>query len=239
MSAEIAGAGADRLPRTLAADAGRRLFAELLGSLLLSGTVIGSGVLAARLSAGNDAVALLGNTAATAAMLFVLVTALKPVSGAHLNPAVTLVAALRREIGPGLAALYALVQIAGCVLGAWLAHLMFELPLLQYSTQARSGAAQILSEAAATFALVFTILATSRRKPEALAGAVALVIAAGYWWTASTSFANPAITIARAASDTFAGVRPADVPGFVAGQIVGALLAQAADSLLATPARRG
>lgn len=211
----------------------RRLFAELLGSLLLSGAVIGSGVLAARLADGNDAVALLGNTAATGAMLFVLITALSPISGAHFNPAVTLAVALRRELKITEAILYVPTQVAGCVLGAWLAHAMFELPILQQATQTRAGPAQMLSEAVATFALVFTILGVSRWKPEAVATSVALVITAGYWWTASTSFANPAISIARAMSDTFAGIRPADVPGFIAGQTAGALLAWIAAALLA------
>lgn len=202
----------------------RRLFAETLGSILLTGTVVGSGILASRLADGNDAVALLGNTAATAAILFVLVTTLISVSGAHFNPAVTLVAALKRDVSPIDAALYVAVQVAGCVLGAWLAHLMFELPMIQIAQTDRSGFARILSEGAATFALVFAILGTARWRPDAIPAAVALVIAAGYWWTASTSFANPAITIARCLSDTFAGVRPADAPGFIAGQIAGALL---------------
>jgi glycerol uptake facilitator-like aquaporin len=187
--------------------------------------VIGSGVLAARLSDGNDALALLGNTAATASILFVLITALGPISGAHFNPAVTLVMLLRREIGLGAAALYIVVQIAGCVAGAMLAHAMFELPLLQLSTHVRSGGAQALSEGVATFALVMAILLVSRVRPSAVPAAVALTIAAGYWWTASTSFANPAITIARALSDTFAGVRPEDAPGFIGAQFIGALAA--------------
>ncbi len=192
---------------------------------MLTGTVIGSGILAARLAGGNDAVALLGNTAATAAMLFVLISSLGPISGAHFNPAVTLIMALRRDVSIPTALLYIPLQIGGCILGAWLAHAMFELPIVQVSTHVRAGPAQMLSEAVATFALVFTILAVSRWRPDAVAAAVALVITAGYWWTASTSFANPAITVARAMSDTFAGVRPADAPGFIAGQIAGALVA--------------
>lgn len=204
---------------------GRRLCAEALGSAMLTGTVIGSGILAARLAGGNDAVALLGNTAATAAMLFVLISSLGPISGAHFNPAVTLIMALRRDVSIPTALLYIPLQIGGCILGAWLAHAMFELPIVQVSTHVRAGPAQMLSEAVATFALVFTILAVSRWRPDAVAAAVALVITAGYWWTASTSFANPAITVARAMSDTFAGVRPADAPGFIAGQIAGALVA--------------
>ncbi len=208
-----------------AVEVGRRLFAEALGSMLLAGVVVGSGILASRLAQGNDGVALLANTAATAAILFVLITALAPISGAHFNPAVTLVMALRREIGVGLALAYAPVQTAGCVAGAFLAHAMFELPILQTATHVRAGAAQVLSEGVATFALVFAILTVSRWRQHAVAAAVALVIAAGYWWTASTSFANPAITIARAMTDTFAGVRPADAPGFLAGQFAGALVA--------------
>jgi glycerol uptake facilitator-like aquaporin len=203
----------------------RRLFAELLGSIILTGTVIGSGILAARLSGGNDAIALIGNTAATGAILFVLVSALGPVSGAHFNPAVTLVMALQRRIGFSAALAYLPAQVAGCVLGAWLAHAMFELPILQSSTHVRAGPAQALSEGVATFALVFAILGVSRWRPEAVAAAVALVITAGYWWTASTSFANPAITIARAMSDTFAGVRPQDAPGFILAQLAGAVVA--------------
>jgi glycerol uptake facilitator-like aquaporin len=204
---------------------GRRLLAEALGSLILTGTVIGSGILAVRMAAGNDAIALIGNTAATAAILFVLVSGLGPISGAHFNPAVSLVMALRRELSLLSLALYMPIQVAGCILGAWLAHAMFELPLLQFSTHVRDGPAQLLSEGVATFALVFAILTVARFRPQAVAGAVALVITAGYWWTASTSFANPAITIARAMTDTFAGVRPADAPGFIAGQFAGALMA--------------
>ncbi len=200
----------------------QKLASELVGSAMLAGTVVGSGVLAARLSAGNDAVALLGNTVATGAMLFVLVTTLGPVSGAHFNPAVSMVMALRRQLSLGMATLYVVAQVLGCVGGAWLAHAMFELPVLQLAQHERSGGAQMLSEGVATFALVFAILATRRWRPQAVAAAVALVITAGYWWTASTSFANPAITVARALSDTFAGVRMADVPGFILAQLVGA-----------------
>lgn len=206
-------------------NAPRRLTAELLGSLLLTGAVIGSGIAAERMSGGNGAIALLANTGATAAMLFVLITALAPISGAHFNPAVTLVSALKREIGFGMASAYVFAQVLGCVLGAMLAHAMFSLPLISASTHERSGPAQMLSEGVATFALVFAIVATSRARPGAVAASVALVIAAGYWWTASTSFGNPAITIARSMSDTFAGVRPEDAPAFIVSQIVGALIA--------------
>ena len=203
----------------------RRTAAEFLGSFLLTTTVVGSAILASRLANGGGAVALLGNTAATGAMLFVLITALGPISGAHFNPAVTLIMALKRELSAMEAAAYAVAQVIGCIFGAWLAHFMFELPLLQTSTHVRAGLPQVASEAAATFALVFTILFVSRWRAGAVPAAVALVITSGYWWTASTSFANPAITVARALSDTFAGVRPEDVPGFIAGQLAGALLA--------------
>ena len=210
------------------ADLARRLAAELFGSLVLAGTVIGSGILAVQLSGGNAAVALIGNTGATAAMLYVLIEALGPISGAHFNPAVSLVMTLRRELPMAEFVLYALVQVAGCVLGAALAHAMFSLPLLQGATTDRGGAGRMLAEGVATFALVAAILLVSRARPNATPAAVALVIAAGYWWTSSTSFANPAITVARALSDTFAGVRPADVPGFVIAQFAGALAAAGA-----------
>lgn len=210
----------------------QRLFAELLGSLLLSGVVIGSGIMASRLSGGNDAVALLGNTGATAAILFVLVTAFAPISGAHFNPAVTLVMALRRAIKVSEGALYVIAQIGGCILGALLAHAMFDLPLLQEGSQQRDGIGQVLSEGVATFALVLAILLVSRARPNAVPAAVALTIAAGYWWTASTSFANPAITIARAMSDTFAGIRLTDVPAYIGAQVAGALCACAVEGRL-------
>lgn len=211
----------------------QRLTAELVGALLLSGVVIGSGILASRLAGGNDAVALLANTGATAAILFVLITALGPISGAHFNPAVTLVMALRRTIKPIEGVLYVIAQTCGCVLGAVLAHAMFELPLVQAGSHERSGLAQGLSEGVATFALVLAILLVSRARPAAVPAAVALTIAAGYWWTASTSFANPAITIARAMSDTFAGIRPEDAPLFIGAQLIGAAIATALCAWLA------
>ena len=203
----------------------KRLAAETLGSLLLAGVVIGSGVLASRLSGATTRLRSWAIQAATAAILFVLVTAFGPVSGAHFNPAVTLVMVLNRTTKPTEGLLYVVAQICGCVLGAVLAHAMFELPLMQEGTQERSGLGQALSEGAATFTLVLAILLVSRARPTAVAAAVALTIAAGYWWTASTSFANPAITIARAMSDTFAGIRPADAPAFIGAQVIGALLA--------------
>ena len=201
------------------------IFAEFLGSLFLAGVVVGSGILALELSDGNLAVALLGNTIATGAILWVLVATLGPVSGAHFNPAVTLAFFLRREITMELSLRYVSAQIAGCVLGAVLAHAMFELPLLQISQTNRSGFALMLSEGVATFALVFAIFGAIKHAPKAVPMAVALVIMAGYWWTASTSFANPAISMARALSDTFAGVSPAALPGFIFAQCIGAALA--------------
>jgi glycerol uptake facilitator-like aquaporin len=209
----------------------RRAGAEALGAMLLTATVIGSGILADRFTE-DTAIALLGNTAATGAILFALITALGPISGAHFNPAVTLIAALRRELSAHAAIFYMIAQVIGCVAGALLAHAMFELPLVQAGATDRGGAALILSEAAATFALIFTILAVAHTRKEAMPAAVALVICAGYWWTPSTSFANPAITIARAMTDTFAGLRPINAPGFVAGQVAGALLAWAAFAAL-------
>lgn len=206
-------------------DLTRRLVAELIGSLALAGTVMGSGILAVQLAGGNAAIALIGNTGATAAMLYVLIEAFGPISGAHFNPAVSLVVTLRRELSVADFALYTLAQIAGCVLGAMLAHAMFSLPLLQIATTDRGGADHMLAEGVATFALVAAILLVSHSRPSATPAAVALVIAAGYWWTSSTSFANPAITIARALSDTFAGIRPTDVAGFVLAQVAGALAA--------------
>lgn len=216
----------------------RRLAAEALGSALLTGVVVGSGILASRLAGGNDAVALLGNTVATAAILIVLITLFGPISGAHFNPAVTMIAALRRELRAGDAAGYVLAQVGGCIAGALLAHAMFELPMVQIAHTERSGWAKILAEGVATFALVLAILMGARLKREAVAAIVALVIAAGYWWTASTSFANPAITLARSLSDTFAGVRPQDAPGFIAGQCAGALLALLAAGWLLPDAQR-
>lgn len=204
----------------------QRLAAEALGSLILAGVVVGSGIMAERLTS-DTGLALVANTGATAAILFVLITALGPISGAHFNPAVSLVMALRRELSAFAGILYAAAQIAGCVAGVILAHAMFSMPLLQQSLHDRSGGPLMLSEAVAAFALVATILLVSSARPQSTAAAVSLVIAAGYWWTASTSFANPAITIARALSDTFAGIRPEDVPWFIIAQLGGALAAAA------------
>ncbi|WP_454887161.1 MIP/aquaporin family protein [Sphingomonas oryzagri] len=203
----------------------RRLAAELLGTALLLAIVIGSGVMGERLSGGNVAIALLGNTLATGAGLVVLITILGPLSGAHFNPAVTLVFAVRREIDGRTAGAYALAQFLGAIMGVWLAHAMFAEPILQLSSKLRDGPAQILAEAVATFGLVVAILGSIRFRPDATPIIVGLYITAAYWFTASTSFANPAVTIARALSDTFAGIAPGSVPGFIGGQVAGAIAA--------------
>ena len=210
----------------------RALFSEFLGSALLTGVVIGSGIMGVQLAQGNVAIALLANTLATAAILFVIVSVLGPISGAHFNPAVTMVSTLSGDTKPTTALQYALFQIAGCVCGVILAHAMFGLPLLQTATTAREGPGQVFSEGVATFMLILAILGAVRFQPNAAPAIVALTIAAGYWWTASTSFANPAITIARAVSDTFAGIRPIDAPGFITAQFIGALTAWAAAAFL-------
>lgn len=203
----------------------QKLAAEALGTALLVATVVGSGIMAETLAGGNGAVALLANTIATSAILFVLITALGPVSDAHFNPVVTLVFVLRREVAWSALALFAAAQVSGGIAGTLLAHAMFDQPLMQFSDHARTGHAQWLSESVATFALVFTILGTLRSRPESVPVAVALVITAAYWFTASTSFANPAVTIARALSDTFAGIAPVDVLPFTAAQFVGGVAA--------------
>ena len=208
-------------------DLGRRLAAEGIGSFFLFACVIGSGIMAANLSGGNDAIALLANTAATGAILFVLITMLGPISGAHMNPAVTLVFAWRRELHWREAGAYVFVQLAFGILGAWAAHLMFDLPTLQLSVKARQGLGQWTGEAIATFGLILTILGTVRFRPQWVAATVALYITAAFWFTSSTSFANPAITVVRSLSDSFAGIAPRDVPGFVLAQLAGAGLATA------------
>jgi glycerol uptake facilitator-like aquaporin len=205
-------------------DLARRLAAEGIGSFFLFACVIGSGIMATNLSQGNDAIALLGNTLATGAILFVLITVLGPISGAHMNPAVSLVAASRRDLIWRDAAAYIVVQLAFGILGAWAAHLMFDLRVLQLSVKARHGLGQMVGEGIATFGLVFTILGTVHHRPQWIAATVALYITAAYWFTSSTSFANPAITVARSLSDTFAGIAFADVPAFVVSQLIGAFL---------------
>lgn len=208
------------------------LAAEALGSLLLFATVIGSGIMAERLAGGSVGLALLANTIATGAMLFVLITLFGPVSGAHFNPAVTLIMAMRGAIPARLALAYPPAQLCGGLAGMAIAHAMYTLPIVQVSHHARSGAGLWLSEGVATFGLVLTILGTARHRPAAIAANVALYITAAYWFTASTSFANPAITIARSCTDTFAGIAPASVAGFVAAQLTGALAAHVAATRL-------
>lgn len=206
-------------------DTGRRLAAEMLGTGLLLAVVIGSGIMGERLAGGNVALALLGNTLATGAGLVVLITVFGPVSGAHFNPAVTLVFALKREIGPPMALGYAAAQLAGAVLGVFAAHAMFGEPIWQVSTKLREGPGQGFSEAVATFGLVATILGTLRFRPEVTPAAVGLYITSAYWFTASTSFANPAVTVARSLSNTFAGIAPASAPAFIGCQFLGAVAA--------------
>lgn len=213
----------------------RRLLAEALGSFLLFACVIGSGVMAEGLAQGNTAIALLANALATAAMLFVLIAMLGSISGAHFNPAVTLVFAARREMAWREVAPYALAQLAGGLAGMLAAHAMFALPLLQVSAHVRSGPAQWLSEAIATAGLVLVILLTRHHRAAAVPASVALYIGAAYWFTASTSFANPAITVARGLTDTFAGIAPLDVPAFIVAQVVGAGLGLALARALTSP----
>ena len=203
----------------------QRAFAEWLGTAFLLAAVVGSGIMAAKLSGGNVALALLCNTIATGAILVALILTFAAMSGAHFNPAVTLAFALRGETAWRDAAIYIPAQITGAIIGVWVAHLMFELPLLQLSLTQRSGAGQWLAEAVATFGLLLTILGVASRTPAAVPYAVGLYITSAYWFTASTSFANPAVTIARSLSDTFAGIAPQDAPAFIAAQIAGALLA--------------
>lgn len=206
-------------------DLSRRLVAEFLGTWLLVATVVGSGIMAENLAGGNVAVALLGNTIATGAMLVVLIAMLGPISGAHFNPAVSLVFAAAGELPAAAFALYVIVQIAGGVAGTVTAHLMFELPVLQMSEHVRQGPSQFLSEVVATFGLIATILGCRRFRAEIIPVAVALYVVAGYWFTASTCFANPAVAIARSLTNTFSGIRPADAPWFILAELVGALLA--------------
>lgn len=203
----------------------RRLMAEWLGTFSLLATVVGSGIMAERLSDGNTAVALLGNTIPTGAILVVLITIFGPISGAHFNPAVTLTFAIRQEISNRDAGLYFATQVFGGIIGVLAAHVMFEHPLIDPSTTARNGMGQWVAEFVATFGLVGTILACLKARPQAVPMAVGLYITAAYWFTSSTSFANPAVTIARGFSDTFAGIAPADVAAFVTIQLVAAVLA--------------
>lgn len=203
----------------------RRATAELVGTAMLLAVVVGSGIMGERLAAGNDAIALLGNTIATGAGLVVLIHIFGPVSGAHFNPAVTLAFALRGEVDRRSAAAYVVAQSVGAVLGVWVAHAMFAEPILQVSTKLRDGPAQGFSEFVATFGLIGTIFGTQRSRPEFTPVAVGLYITAAYWFTASTSFANPAVTIARSLSNTFAGIALASAPLFIVGQLVGTVAA--------------
>ncbi len=205
----------------------KRLGAELTGTAFLLATVVGSGIMAERLADGNVAIALLGNTIPTGAILVILITMFGPISGAHFNPAVSLVFALKRQLPAQLFPAYVAMQIIGGLIGVWAAHLMFAEELLQFSLKERTGGSQWFAEGVATFGLLMTILLTIRMLESAVAMGVGLYITAAYWFTASTSFANPAVTIARGFSDTFAGIRPQDVLPFIVAQCAGAVLAWA------------
>ena len=221
----------------------RRLVAEGLGTAMLLAAIVGSGIMAERLAGGNQALALLGAALPTGAMLTVLILIFGPVSGGHFNPAVTLAFALRRDIAVGDGLCYVVAQLAGGVFGVLIAHMMFELPLMALSTTVRAGSGQWLSEAVAAFGLVLTILGTLRWRPQAMPYAVGLFIMAGYWFTASTAFANPAVTIARALTDSYTGIAPGNVAAFVMAQLMGAAVAAGCAAWLfataATIARRG
>ncbi len=214
----------------------RRLVAEAVGTAGLLATVVGSGIMGETLAGGNVAIALLVNAIATGAILVVLILVFGPVSGAHFNPAVTLAFVLRREISIADAGLYVCMQAVGGILGVFAAHAMFDIAILQASATARTGMPQWFAETVATFGLVATILGTVRFRPEAVAYAVGLYITAGYWFTASTSFANPAVTVARALTDTFSGIQPAHAPGFIVAQLVGAVAATGLFAWLLAPA---
>jgi glycerol uptake facilitator-like aquaporin len=224
-------------PPLEAFSSGRRLAAEVLGTALLLAVVVGSGIMGERMAGGNEALALLGNTLATGAALVVLIVVFGPISGAHFNPAVTMTFALRRELSWRLAAAYVIGQLAGAVLGVFVAHAMFAEPILQVSTKLRDGPSQAFSEFVATFGLILSILATLRFRPTFTPMAVGLYITAAYWFTASTSFANPAVTLARSLSNTFAGIAPASAPAFILAQVVGAVAALAAARWLLTAGR--
>lgn len=219
--------------------AARALLAESLGSLLLLAVVVGSGIMGERLAAGNAAVALLANAIATGAGLWVLVTLFAPISGAHFNPVVTAIARLRGAALPAPTVAYVAVQFAGAIAGVILAHAMFDLAPWQPGVRARSGPSQWLSEGVATFGLLLTIILGARHRPRQLPALIGAYVAAAYWFTASTAFANPAVTIARALTQTFAGIRPADVPAFVLAQCAGGLLAYGVARWLLPPAAAG
>ena len=224
---EVHGASADASlePPREAFGAGRRLLAEALGTAWLLATVVGSGIMAERLSLGNNGVALLANSLATGGSLFVLITIFGPLSGAHFNPAVSLAFAIRRELAWRMAGAYLAAQLVGAVLGVYAAHAMFAEPIWQVSVKLRDGPAQGFSEFVATFGLIATILGTLRFRPAATPATVSLYIVAAYWFTASTSFANPAVTFARALTNTFAGIAPSSAPLFLVAEIAGAVAA--------------
>ena len=203
----------------------RAFAAEALGTALLLIAVVGSGIMGSNLAGGNTAIALLANAVATGCMLYALITVLGPVSGAHFNPAVTLAILLRREITIRRAAFYIVYQIVGGLAGVWLTHMMFSLPILQVSATTRAGLELFISELLATFGLLFVIFGGLKMQPRAVPTLVAIYITGAYWFTASTSFANPAVTIARSLSDTFSGIAPADAPYFIIAQLAAALLA--------------
>lgn len=203
----------------------RKLTAEAVGTALLLATVVGSGVMAENLADGNIAIALLGNTIPTGAILVVLILMFGPISGAHFNPAVTMAFLIRKEISVAAGSLYIVVQVVAAIVGVWVAHAMFDLALLQTSTHARTGGAQWFSEGVATFGLVFAILGTLHWGTRVVAASVGLYITAAYWFTASTSFANPAVTVGRMLTDTFSGVQPAHAPAFIAAQLAGGVAA--------------
>jgi glycerol uptake facilitator-like aquaporin len=203
----------------------QRAFCEWLGTAFLLAAVVGSGIMAQKLAGGNGALALLCNTLPTGAILAVLILVFGPISGAHFNPAVTLAFALRAGLPWSTAAVYIVAQVLGGIAGVWMAHLMFELPVWQFSITVRTGPGQWLAEAVATFGLLLTIFGCVWRRPDSVAYAVGLYITAAYWFTASTSFANPAVTVARSLSDTFAGIAPAGAPAFIMAQLAGALAA--------------
>ena len=225
LAAEDGSAATETQPAEATIGLPRRLVAEALGTAFLLAIVVGSGIMGDRLSGGNVAIALLANAVATGAGLTVLILVFGPLSGAHFNPAVTLTFLLRREIAPGAALAYVAVQVLAAALGVMLAHVMFAEPVLQASTTLRSGGAQWTAEVVATFGLVATILGCLRARPEAVAPAVGLYITAAYWFTASTSFANPAVTLGRTLTDTFSGIAPGDAPAFILAQVAGAVLA--------------
>lgn len=213
------------MTQTVAFDLSRRLLAEALGTAFLLAVVVGSGIMGERLSPDNDGIALLGNTLATGSALVVLILVFGPISGAHFNPVVTLAFAAQKNLTWRCAGAYVGVQLLGALFGVAIAHIMFEAPLYTPSAHARAGIAQGVAEFVATFGLIVTIFGCLRTRPDVVAFAVGLFITAGYWFTASTSFANPAVTIARSLTDTFSGIRPQDAPGFIISQCLGAVTA--------------